>query len=203
MINLNKKISGDWFDIKESFTNYYDLYDFFKKSHMNLNPHIEKLKFAVEQGITEYKRIVISPFFRTMDNVRFHSPTIEEINNQIMFLTGLLFTVLTQRLIAAGDIRISGHKNNNHNNGNSALESMDLKEIFININERIKNNPRLYKYILIPFGINIGVFSLLGYFGLHFFQDTVLHLIPQGDAWYWFLLYYFLWTIALIVTTVR
>lgn len=149
MTDLNKKISGDWFDIKESFTNYYDLYDFFKADNINLNPHIDKLKFSVEQGITEYKKIVVSPFFRTMDNVRFKSPSIEEINNQSRFLTGLLFTVLTQRLIASGDIRITKLKNNsqnkNHNYSDSALESMGLKEIFININERIKNDSELSK----------------------------------------------------------
>ena len=148
MSEINKQISGDWYDIKESFSSYYDLYDFFKADKifiMDLRPHIEKLKFAVEQGITEYKKIVSSPFFRTMENVKFQSPSIDEIKNQKSFLSGLLFTVLTQRLISTGDIRVSGQKIRSQNNGNSALESMDLKEIFININERIRNNPELLK----------------------------------------------------------
>lgn len=149
MSEINRQISGDWYDIKESFSSYYDLYDFFKADSknfiMDLRPHIEKLKFAVEQGITEYKKIVISPFFRTMENVKFQSPSIDEIKNQKSFLSGLLFTVLTQRLISTGDIRVSGQKIKSQNNDNSALESMDLKEIFININERIRNNPELLK----------------------------------------------------------
>jgi hypothetical protein len=80
-----------------------------------------------------------------MENVKFQSPSIDEIKNQKNFLSGLLFTILTQRLISTGDIRVSGQKIRSQNNDNSALESMDLKEIFLNINERIRNNPELLK----------------------------------------------------------
>lgn len=66
----------------------------------------------------------------------------------------------------------------------------------------IRKNPRLYRYVLIPFFINLIIFSLVVYFGLHFFQEILTHHIPQGDAWYWFTLYYLLWLVALLLTTV-
>jgi len=66
----------------------------------------------------------------------------------------------------------------------------------------IKKHPRLYKYILIPFTINLSVFSLTIYYGLGFFFDLVSSYLPQGDAWYWFLLNYLFMTIAIIVTLV-
>ncbi|PLX85673.1 MAG: sulfate transporter CysZ [Desulfuromonas sp.] len=62
--------------------------------------------------------------------------------------------------------------------------------------------PRLFKYILIPFIINTSVFSLAVYFGLNFFNDTVIHRIPQGDAWYWLILFYTLWVVAALATAV-
>jgi CysZ protein len=63
-------------------------------------------------------------------------------------------------------------------------------------------NPGLLKYILVPFLINLAVFSGALYLGLHFFNDFVIHRLPQGDAWYWIFLYYFLWILAALVTAV-
>ena len=66
----------------------------------------------------------------------------------------------------------------------------------------LMNNPRLLKYIIIPFLINLAVFTLTIFLGLRFFQDVVSQLLPQGDAWYWAILYYAVWTIAVLITLV-
>ncbi len=66
----------------------------------------------------------------------------------------------------------------------------------------LMHHPRLLKYIIIPFLINVAVFSLSIFFGLHFFQDVVTRLLPQGDAWYWAVVFYALWTVAVLVTLV-
>lgn len=61
-------------------------------------------------------------------------------------------------------------------------------------------HPRLYLYVLIPFLINVVVFSLAVWLGLDFFDTTVEAMIPVGDAWYWSILYYFLWLVAVLAT---
>lgn len=61
-------------------------------------------------------------------------------------------------------------------------------------------HPRLYAYVLIPFLINVVVFSLAVWLGLDFFDKTVEAMIPVGDAWYWSILYYFLWVLAVLAT---
>jgi CysZ protein len=66
----------------------------------------------------------------------------------------------------------------------------------------IKGHPALLKYILVPFLINVVVFSLALYWGLSFFNSIVVHYIPQGDAWYWVILSYFIWTVASLLTMV-
>jgi len=66
----------------------------------------------------------------------------------------------------------------------------------------LRHHPRLFQYILIPFVINLIVFSGAVYLGLGFFGSTVVDHIPQGDAWYWSALYWFLWTIAVLLTAV-
>ncbi len=66
----------------------------------------------------------------------------------------------------------------------------------------IKGHPVLLKYILVPFLINVVVLSIAVYWGLSFFNSIVVHYIPQGDAWYWVILSYFIWTLAILLTMV-
>jgi len=66
----------------------------------------------------------------------------------------------------------------------------------------IKGHPGLLKYIMVPFLINVVVLSVAVYWGLSFFNSVVVHYIPQGDAWYWAILSYFVWTVAIVVTMV-
>ena len=61
-------------------------------------------------------------------------------------------------------------------------------------------HPRLYLYVMIPFLINLVVFSLAVWLGLGFFDSTVESMIPVGDTWYWSVLYYFLWVLAVLAT---
>ncbi len=63
-------------------------------------------------------------------------------------------------------------------------------------------HPRLWKFVLIPFVINVVVFSSLLYFGFLFFDSYVLKLVPTGETWYWLFLYYTLWAVAAAVTGV-
>ena len=66
----------------------------------------------------------------------------------------------------------------------------------------LRNNPRLILYILVPFLINTLVFSGAVYLGLDFFGSTVVEYIPQGESWYWSVLYWFLWVVAVLLTAV-
>jgi len=63
-------------------------------------------------------------------------------------------------------------------------------------------HPRLLRFIAIPFAINTVVFVGAVWLGLHFFNATVIHSLPQGEAWYWALIYYLLWVLAVLVTMV-
>ena len=66
----------------------------------------------------------------------------------------------------------------------------------------IKNHPVLLKYIIVPFLINVVILSSAVYWGLSFFNTVVIHYIPQGEAWYWIILSYFLWIVAILLTMV-
>lgn len=62
--------------------------------------------------------------------------------------------------------------------------------------------PSLWRFVIIPFCINLVVFSAAVYFGFDFFSERVMQQIPQGDGWYWAILYYVAWVIAMLLTAV-
>lgn len=66
----------------------------------------------------------------------------------------------------------------------------------------LRHNPRLLPYIIIPFLINVTVFSSAVYLGLDFFGTTVVEHLPQGESWYWAILYWLVWTLAVLMTAV-
>ena len=66
----------------------------------------------------------------------------------------------------------------------------------------INNHPRLYLYILLPLIITLAIFTLFTSWGIHLFQQTIVHYIPRGDAWYWQILSALLWMVAILLTTV-
>lgn len=66
----------------------------------------------------------------------------------------------------------------------------------------LRNHPRLIQYILIPFLINAIVFSGVVYLGLDFFGSTVVEYLPYGEGWYWSILYWLLWVVAVLLTAV-
>lgn len=64
----------------------------------------------------------------------------------------------------------------------------------------LRHNLGLLPYIVIPFLINLTVFSSAVYFGLDFFGSVVAEHLPQGDSWYWAVLYWLVWMLAVLLT---
>ena len=66
----------------------------------------------------------------------------------------------------------------------------------------VKRHPRLYPFIALPLAINVLSFCLVIYFGFDFYRNLVMSRLPQGDAWYWLILNYFLVLVAIVVVLV-
>lgn len=66
----------------------------------------------------------------------------------------------------------------------------------------LRLHPSLIRFIIIPFAINISVFGLVVYLGLSIFQTTVFPLIPQRDVWYWVILGWLFWVLAVLITAI-
>ena len=137
MDQLEKRIKGDWFEIREASQDYLDLKNYFHIAEEKLKPHINKLKYSVEGGIVEYKRGTLSPLFRVLENTKYQSLGIDILESQIQFVHVLLYITLIQRLFAEGSLRFSKKKMKEEE---ISPKDLNFKNILEDISRRIKEN---------------------------------------------------------------
>jgi len=61
MIDLARRISGDWIALKEKLNDLYALLDVFGVTASELRAESVHLRLSVESGIVEYKRSRLAP----------------------------------------------------------------------------------------------------------------------------------------------
>jgi hypothetical protein len=140
MVELEKRISGDWIELKERANDYHSLLDFLALSPPQLAEAAARLRLSVEQGIIEYKRTCLSPVLVALETARYKSLVVEEMLLQEKSLTLLLFTVLVQRLLASELLPLAKRSEDRKSFG---VEQMQVNVILADINTRIKGNPAL------------------------------------------------------------
>ena len=107
MVELEKRISGDWIELKEAANDLHTLLDFLALPPAELSQAAARLRLSVEQGIIEYKRTCLTPVLVLLETARYKNLAGEEILAQEKSLTPLLLAVLVQRLIAQEQIPLS------------------------------------------------------------------------------------------------
>ncbi len=140
MEGLEKRVAGDWIDIREAAKAYDTLDGYFQVPPEQVRIQIEKLEFAVEQGIVEYKRAALAPLFGLLEGSRFRAPALDEVRRQFAYTNALLFAMLIQRQIAEGILKVAREKPPDQG---IAPETFELTPILRDINERIQRTPEL------------------------------------------------------------
>ncbi len=140
MFDLEKRISGDWIDLKRTLNDPIGIQDLLKLSAAELRTTAERLRFSVEQGIIEFKRSVISPVLSVLETARFKTLETLEIAEQERVLTQLLFVVLLQRLLALEIVPLARGPESKRDFG---IADMQVNVILSDVNSRIRANPAL------------------------------------------------------------
>lgn len=138
MEGLQKKITGDWFDIKENGDTPNMLEEYFKPSTADLKKLAGELRLSVEEGIVEYKKSVLNPIFPFLESLKYDSRGLEELAEQAKTLSPAIYATLIQRSIAVGKTPLSKREAQKA----EEIES-DLKTIVQNMNNKIAENPGL------------------------------------------------------------
>jgi hypothetical protein len=140
MVDLDKKISGDWIELKEAAGATHTLLDHLALRPADLADTAARLRLSVEQGIVEYKRTSLSPVLVVLETARYKNLAVEEIAAQERVLTPILFAVLVQRLIALEQIPLARKSEDRRSFG---VEGMQVNVILADLKTRVKGNPAL------------------------------------------------------------
>ena len=140
MVELEKRISGDWIDLKEKANNFHDLLDALAVPPYELKATASKLRLSVEQGVVEFKRSMLSPVLVALETVRYKSLAADELAAQEKSLGALLLVILIQRLICTDALPLSRPQEAKRSFG---VEALQVSAILADVNTRITANPAL------------------------------------------------------------
>jgi hypothetical protein len=137
MEGLQKRVSGDWIDLREAAADPYSLTDFFKISAQRLGKVAADLRLSVEEGLLEYKLTTLRPVFHSLENLQYQSVRSEELQVHEQPLQELLLVTLLERLLCAGTIPLAKAK------PSEAVPTEDLQvgAILADIKRRLQRDP--------------------------------------------------------------
>jgi len=142
MIELEKRISGDWIDLREAAADLYSLQDFLKLPAPALTELASALKLAVEGGELEYKESVLRSVLNSLESAKYQSLAGEDIDAHLRPLEGLLLVILVQKLLCLGVLPQARPKSPEA----PATEDLDVNLILKDIRNRIQANPEAQKH---------------------------------------------------------
>ena len=145
MENLQKAITGDWFDIKSVMENYSSLQEFFDFPAEQLKETIDTIYQAVEGGIIEYKKNILNSVFSLTDSLKFDTASLNMLESNIANLKALIYVILIQRLITRKIIKLKTSVNNGENKkpDRKSYTVSDIGNIVREIQTLIKKEPEL------------------------------------------------------------
>lgn len=140
MVELDKRISGDWIELKEAAGELRPLLEHLALPPGDLAAAAARLRLSVEQGIVEYKRTSLSPILVTLETARYRSLQVEQVVAEEKSLTLLLLPVLVQRLFATEQLPLARRAEDRKIPGG---ETMQVNVILADLKARVKGNPAL------------------------------------------------------------
>jgi AraC-like DNA-binding protein len=142
MIDLERRISGDWIEAREASSDQYTLTHFFQLDFDRLHDIARSLRLSVEEGVLEYKGSILRPVFVALENMQYQSVRFEELAAHERPLEELLFTTLLQRLVCTGAILPAKIKLAQP----VSTDALQVNAILADIKNRIRQNPEAQKH---------------------------------------------------------
>ena len=140
MPDLEKRISGDWIELREKANDLYTLLDALAVPPHQLLASAETLRHSVEQGIVEFKRTLLAPVLVALEAARYKSLATDDMGAQEKSLAVLLLAILVERLFCIEALPLVRPHEEKRDFG---VEALQVSGILTDVNTRLKSNPGL------------------------------------------------------------
>lgn len=107
---LEKQITGDWYEVRNALDEPDTLVDFLEISPAEFSRAAEQLRFAVEQGVVEYKRGLLHSIMSPLKSLKWDSRAITDLTPPLREAAMSVLTPAVQRLFALGLLRLYSSK---------------------------------------------------------------------------------------------
>lgn len=138
MEGLEKRLAGDWFDIKECSDNLRDLEDYLELTGPDYRETASELRLSVEEGVVEYKRKVVRPLYSFLESLQYDSKGLDSLIKHAQKLAPLIYCLILQRHLARGTVPIR----KTHFSFDPDKQ-FGIKEIIQDVNYRLQEEPSL------------------------------------------------------------
>ncbi len=135
-MDLERRISGDWIDLREAGKDKYALIEHLKMAPQRLQRLAGELRWAVEEGLLEYKNVALRRTFITLEAVQFQSVRFSELQAREEPLKDLLFVIMVERLLCSGAIPLPKAKAGE----NAGVENIDVNAVLADLRARIERD---------------------------------------------------------------
>lgn len=159
MMELDKYVHSDWFEIREKYDNVFSLDEYMDLTVPQLEEIIQSIRLSVEEGVLEYKRMIISRILSFIESLKFDTKQFAEIGDYALLSTKLLYVILLQRLFSTGQI-VPGRqeKEKDPEEMEEQYKEKDIKTIMSELSSMVKEDAALIqkqevKNILLQFKI--------------------------------------------------
>jgi len=140
---VEKRIAGDWYDIKEASDNPARLDELFALTDAEAESVVGELRLSVEESVVEYKRRCLSKAFAFVESFKYDSRNFDEIVTRIAALRVMIYVTLLQRQFAVG--LLFPRKPRPESKIDESVVGYDVKEILADVRERVAKNAELQK----------------------------------------------------------
>ena len=110
MSELEKQITGDWYELRTALDEPDTLVDFLDIKPSEFKGAAERLRLAVEQGVVEYKRGLLHSVMSPLKSLKWDSRAITDLNPPLREAAMGVLTPAAQRLFALGLLRLYSPK---------------------------------------------------------------------------------------------
>ena len=142
MVELERRISGDWIEAREAAADQYTLSKFFQLNVDRLHDIARSLRLCVEEGVLEYKGALLRPVFVSLEAMQYQSVSFVELELHDRPLEDLLFVILLQRLVCSEVIAPAKGRTV----GPISTEAIGVNAILADIKQRIRLNGDFQKH---------------------------------------------------------
>ena len=158
MEDLNKVISGDWYDVRQLLDDHHRYEELLEVAEPEMGMLFEDLRMAVERGTVELKRKTLNGVLTFVDSLQFDARSFQDFDQHIIAMRTTIYLALLQRSFCTGEISPRRLAASDVDPMESAVRQTEFKTIVEYVQKRIADDPSkrnhpLVKNILLQVGM--------------------------------------------------